>query len=328
MHHETSVGGGVGRLLGDTANVGLSDLDIAGLTPGGAPRVSDEEVVFTVLGTVADGKDTVVESGTAGGAGDDTTSVALEGHSVGLNGDRDGLDGNGGLEGTTGSVGGDIVEALDGDSATSLHGLVTGAGSTSSGGVRIGVLSNHGGGLGVLESVVHQTTVATGVDGRALDELLLREGDDLSGGLVVGTLHGTDGRESPAGSALSLVLDGRQVGSPVDGVGEVLGGELLSGVGLLEVSLVGVHGASLLRGVVSELVDADGPGVAVLGVVLLNELHVLGEVVESVSVLTMGAILSVVLGNESEEGLLGGRDGIVLAEEVGDVRENLHLKNK
>merc|ERR1719454_2191669 len=115
MHQDTSVGAGVGRLLGDTANVGLSDLDIARLTPGGAPRVSDEEVVFTVLGTVADGKDTVVKLGSAGGAGDDTTSVALEGHSVGLDGDRDGLDGNGGLEGTTGSIGGDIVEARDGD---------------------------------------------------------------------------------------------------------------------------------------------------------------------------------------------------------------------
>jgi len=194
----TSVGGGVGRLLGDTANVGLSDLDIAGFTPGGAPRVSDEEVVFTVLGTIADGKDTVVKSGSAGGAGDDTTSVALEGHLVGLDGDRDGLDGNGGLEGSTGSVRGDIVVARDGNITASFHGLVAVSGNTMSGGVGIGVLTNHGGLLGILEGVVHQTTVAAGVDGRALDELLLREGDDVTGGLVVGTLHGTDGGESPA----------------------------------------------------------------------------------------------------------------------------------
>jgi len=118
------------------------------------------------------------------------------------------------------------------------------------------------------------------------------------------------------------------VGSPVDGIGEVGGVELLNGVGLLEVSLVSVHGGSLLRGVVGELVDTNSPGVSVLGVVLLNELHVLGEVVESVVVLTLGGVLSVVLSNESEESLFVGTDGIVLAEEVGDVREDLHYCQK
>ena len=87
--------------MGDTAHVGLTDLNITGLTPGGAPRVLDEEVVFTILSTIADGEDTVVELGTAGGASDDTTGVALEGHSVSLDGDGDGLLGNGGLQSGT-----------------------------------------------------------------------------------------------------------------------------------------------------------------------------------------------------------------------------------
>ena len=330
IHLITSVGGGVRGLLGDTANVGLSDLDVARFTPRWAPGVLDEEVVLTILSTVADGENTVVKLGTAGGAGDDTTSVALEGHSVGLNGNRDGLLGNGGLEGSTGFVRGDIVEAGNGDGTTLLHGLVASAGSASSGGVRVGVLSDHGGGLGVLESVVHEATIAARVGLGALDELFLGEGNKGAGGKEVSTLHGTGGGESPAGTALSLVLDGGDgtLGSPVDGVGEVLGGELLDGVGLLHVSLVAIHGSSLFGSVVSELVDTDSPGVAVGRVVLFNELEVLREVVESVLVLAMGGVLSVVLSNESEESVLGGGDGLVLAEEVGDVGENLHSKYK
>ena len=324
----TSVGGGVGRLLGDTADVSGTDLDVAVLTPGGAPGVLDEEVLLTVLSAIADSEDTVVELGSAGGTSDNTTGVALEGHSVGLDGDRDGLLGNGGLEGSTRSVGGDIVVASDGNGTALLHGSIASSGSASSRGVRIGVLSDHGGLLGILESVVHQTTIAARVDGGALDELLLREGDEVSSGNLMSTLHGTSGGESPAGTALSLVLDGGNgtLGDPVDLISEVGGVELGNGVGLLEVSLVAVHGSSLLRSVVSELVNTDGPGVSVLGVVLINELEVLGEVVESVVVLTSGGVLSVVLGNESEESVLRSRDGIVLAKEVGDVGENLHGK--
>jgi hypothetical protein len=123
-----------------------------------------------------------------------------------------------------------------------------------------------------------------------LDELLLREGNKVASGNLMSTLQRSSGGEGPAGTALSLVLnrgDGT-LGSPVDLVSEVGGVELGNGVSLLLVSLVGVHGGSLLRSVVRELVDTDGPGVAVLGVVLVDELEVLGEVVESVVILTSG----------------------------------------
>ena len=314
--------------MGDTTDVGGTDLDVAGLTPGSAPRVLDEEVLLTVLSAIADGEDTVVKLGSAGGTSDDTTGVALEGHSVGLDGNRDGLLGNGGLEGSSGSVGGDIVVGGDGNLTTGFHGLVAGSGNARSGGVRIGGLLNQGGGLGILESVVHQTTIAARVDGGALDELFLGEGDKVASGNEVSTLQRSGGGEGPAGTALSLVLDGGDgtLGDPVDLIGEVGGGEVLDGVGLLLVSFVAVHGSSLLRGVVSELVNTDGPGVSVLGVVLVDELEVLGEVVESVVVLASGGILSVVLGNESEESVFRSGDGVVLAKEVGDVREDLHGK--
>ena len=167
-------------MLSDTTDVSLADLNVAINTPGWAPRVLDEEVVLTIFGTIANSKNTVVKSGSAGGSSDDTTGVALEGNLVGLDGDRDGLLGNGGLKGSTGFVRGDILEAGDRDGTTLLHALVARAGNTVAGGIRIGILSDHRGLLGILESIVHETTIATRVDGGALDELLLREGNEAS----------------------------------------------------------------------------------------------------------------------------------------------------
>ena len=42
-----------------------SELDVALVTPGGAPRVLDEPVAEAVLETVADSEDSVVELGAA-----------------------------------------------------------------------------------------------------------------------------------------------------------------------------------------------------------------------------------------------------------------------
>ena len=54
--------------------------------------------------------------------------------------------------------------------------------------------------LKVLEGHHHHATVATliGQIARAIDELLLREGKELSGFNKIGTLKGSNGRESPA----------------------------------------------------------------------------------------------------------------------------------
>ena len=62
--------------------------------------------------------------------------------------------------------------------------------------------------LDVSESVVHESTVAAVVAElmAAVDQVLLREGEELSGLAVVLTLQGPSGRESPARAALTLVL--------------------------------------------------------------------------------------------------------------------------
>ena len=76
-----------------------------------------------------------------------------------------------------------------------------------------------------LNYLVHETTLATIVSfgAGAVDEILFREGDELAGGLCVLTLKRAGGGESPAGSALTLVLDGgdESLLPPVDGRGDV-----------------------------------------------------------------------------------------------------------
>jgi len=76
-----------------------SDLAVAGVTPGGAPGVPDEEVVDTVLLTVADSHDSVVNGGSAEeGVGQNTRLVGLEVVGLGIDGDGDWLQGDGTLE--------------------------------------------------------------------------------------------------------------------------------------------------------------------------------------------------------------------------------------
>lgn len=100
-------------------------------------------------------------------------------------------------------------------------GTLSGA-STIFGHVRIVSLAGHLMDLGVIEGVVHETAIAALVTlaGGAVDELLLGERVELRSRVEVGTLHCSCGRESPAGSALALVLnigDGTLI-SPVDSI--------------------------------------------------------------------------------------------------------------
>jgi len=179
-----------------SANV-LGHQDVTLLTPGGAPGVLDDPVVLAASGAVADGKDTVVELSAASRV-EDTRLVELEGRLVGLNGDGDGLLGDGSNELSL-VVGGDIRVRADGGSVVSSLGGLASVGA--SGGV--GVVSLGGDTVvldDVLEGVVHQTTVAAlvALSSRAVNELLLRERDELASGNSVGTLDGASRGERPA----------------------------------------------------------------------------------------------------------------------------------
>ena len=91
----------VGGLRGDTALVSVvaAHLDVAALTPAGAPRVLDEPVVLSVLGGIADGQDGMVQAG--GGAVRlivHTARVQLERHLGGVDQNSDGSDGGDGIQ--------------------------------------------------------------------------------------------------------------------------------------------------------------------------------------------------------------------------------------
>jgi len=198
---------------GNTALVALvaGHHDEALVTPRGTPRVLDNPVVLARVSAITNSQDTVVQVlGRAQGLIVDTRLVELEGVVGSIDGNRDGANGgNGRLESSL-RTSLDILVA--GDGTTRVGRVVTASTITSSVGVRS--LSVKTLGLDdILESIVHQTTVATLVTllGGAVNQVLLRKGDELASGLEVGTLNGTSGGERPARTALALILDGGDV---------------------------------------------------------------------------------------------------------------------
>jgi len=320
--NQDSVGGRPRGLVSDTADTILSDLDVSLITPGWAPRVLDEEVVLAILSTITDSEDTVVKLGTAGGASNDTTGVALEGHLVGLNGDGDWALSNGSLQ-LGGRLGGNIRERFNGDNTLGfgIRALLVPWEKGSSGNVFVVRLKHDRVGLGISESRVHETTIAALILlGIAVNELLLREGNEFASSDEMGTLEGSSGGERPAGSALALVLNrgDSALGNPVDLIGEV--GLIEDGDVplLLHLRLETSELLSLISGPVSELIDTNGPGV-VTSVVGLNLLEVGGEEGKSFSVFSSGTEVSVVLSDEREELLLMRVDGLIVVKHVSEV---------
>lgn len=74
----------------DTADTSGSfnggDHDVTLISPSWSPGVSDDVVLLSILNTISDGGDGVIEVGSASGGVENTTGVTLEGHSVGLDG--------------------------------------------------------------------------------------------------------------------------------------------------------------------------------------------------------------------------------------------------
>mmetsp|Transcript_26780 Transcript_26780/g.31451 ORF Transcript_26780/g.31451 Transcript_26780/m.31451 type:complete len:265 (-) Transcript_26780:212-1006(-) len=203
-----SVGGGLRGLHLDTTHASTVDdskADVSILTPGGTPGVLDLVVGGTVgVRAVAHSEDAVVELGTAIGS-DDAAAVPLEDLLVGLDGDRDGALRDGGLQSLR-VLGGHIDVASDGNFG--LGAVVAAALEDAPALVGVVGLGLERVRLSPLEGAVHHATHAAEVAVvGAIDELLLREGEKLTGGEEVGTFHGASGREGPAGAARALVLD-------------------------------------------------------------------------------------------------------------------------
>jgi len=154
--------------------------------------------------------------------------VHLEDFLVSLDGNGDGSDVESGEEGAF-ALGVDVLP-LDDIDVGGMR-VVVGAVSISTG-VGVGLLELSF----VISQVVEggglvSTAAAVGLRD-AIDELLLREGVELSGPDLVSTFEGTSGGEGPAGSTLSLVLDGGDgtIISPVPGASDLNVGERDGGV--------------------------------------------------------------------------------------------------
>ena len=295
---------GVRSIDVDTADtralISVGNLDVTLITPRRTPGVSDENVLLAILNTITDSSNTVVEVDTAGIRVEDTGGVVLEDIGVGLNGDRDGVLSNSSQQTLT-VLSSNILVTLDGGLGLALIILAL-AVLSSVGVVLLGADATVGN--DVLESVVHQTTVATVGVGIAIDELLLRkvvEGTGLDGN---DTFNGSDGRESPAGTAGSLILDGvdSSLLSPINSLGNVGSLVLSNFVGsqvLLHHATAGSGSLELVVGHISEGGETEGVGVTLL-VLLIDEVEVLREDGKSVSVLLLRVLL-VELGDVGAE---------------------------
>jgi len=74
--------------------------------------------------------------------------------------------------------------------------------------------------LDVVEGVGHETSIAGIAGGNAVDKVLFREAVKFAGFGSIATFSRLDGGEGPAGTALSLILDGIAASffTPVDGI--------------------------------------------------------------------------------------------------------------
>jgi len=160
----------------------------------------------------------VIKLSSAGWGGEDTRLVELECLLVSLDGDRDRLFGD-----SSGKsifiLGWDVFESSEGNFVGA--GLFAGSADSGSSSVWVvGFGADSSVGFNPLEGVVHEATLAAVVGLVARDKVLFGEGNKVSAGDLVSTFKRSGGGESPAGSALSLVLDwgDSSLGGPVDGV--------------------------------------------------------------------------------------------------------------
>jgi len=280
----------------DTKTINNTNSDVTLITPPGVPGVLDEVVFNTVQNTVSDGENSVVELFTAS-SGENTRGVGLESVLVSLNGDSNGLLGNSGLE-LSGASGWDGDERFDTDDTV----LVT-AGRINTL-VWVVSLVVELVSLGVVEGLVLPSTVATHVTvgTGAVNKLLLRKRNKASSSDGVVTLHSTSGGERPAGTALTLILDGGDSRtSPVDlsniSLRQVRSGHVLVGGGVRK------HLSVFLTRVIGEVVVSVNGGTfhEVEG---LDGSISLQEVDESLMEFLVGSVRFSVLNHELVE--LGG----------------------
>jgi len=266
------------------------EVNVTLLTPAGTPGVLDNESFITADSGVANSQDSVVQTVTAS-ALDDTRAVELEDVFISFDGDGDWLSDQSSLEGIS-VLSGDEVRSTVGLDGNSLLELASAVDSL----VWVGELEFETVVSSVGEGFNWVTTVATIIVGVTVNNLLLREAEKLVVVDLVPSFQDTGGGESPARTALALILDlgDGTLASPVNAVWEISLDVVDWGdfVVLLDVA-AGIDGLELSGGEVSELVQGELE-VFVGSVVLDDLLVVLFEDSESGSFFSKGVSLAVV----------------------------------
>jgi len=176
---DVSVGGDDVRVVLRSANTLTfygSELDVTLISPASTPGVSDDPVVDTVLGTPTDSGDGVVDLGTAGSTSEDTASVELEGRAASSKSNSNNTLFDTSFVLSNGSWGESRVCGW-GDNTTSRLGRIASCLSSS---VWILRFKDLGLSLKVVPSPEMPSTGATMRLGVAVNELLLREGEESS----------------------------------------------------------------------------------------------------------------------------------------------------
>jgi hypothetical protein len=315
----TDLADGLGRLHSNSTDSGIiivlapKNLEVSGLAPSIAPAVLDKPVLLAVLLAITGNQDTVVEIGSALGAVENTPGIELEHPGIGLDGDGDGSPADRLLEMVL-VVGRHIDTVVDGDRGGTFDACPV------LGGIGNILLGTHPGVDGVLKSGIHEPAITpvVSVVGGAPNKLLLGETDELTRLGEPSALHGPGGRERPATSTLTLVLDvgDRALVAPVDRIGEIgslaleplatSGSAVESGLGLIGRETAGVAGpadlglAELVGGHIGKLVNAD---VVTLGnrIVVVDGVPIIGKLLEGGGNLLDGMIDLLVLGDEIEK---------------------------
>mmetsp|Transcript_56467 Transcript_56467/g.91860 ORF Transcript_56467/g.91860 Transcript_56467/m.91860 type:complete len:294 (-) Transcript_56467:339-1220(-) len=169
------------------------------LAPSGSPAVLHQPVVSAILSAIANHQNTMVQLGAAS-LGEDAALVQLKCHLISLNGHRHWLLGNC-IHQSLLIIGLYVHIALDA-MGRDTHSASRSFADAVLGSVGVAVLSANSGLLLIFEAVVHQSTAAALVS----NQLLLRKRHQLARSNGPSALQSTSGAESPARSALLLVL--------------------------------------------------------------------------------------------------------------------------
>ena len=282
-----------------------SHSDVTIFSPGGFPGVSDDSIVFSVICSITNGDDSVVKVISTITVVEDSTFVSMENATLSINGNASWSRSDGGFQC------GDTVffDMRVGTNSDNFLGFL-GFARFSFSNVWIILFEFHWVFRSILESSGLTTTIATMTFSIAINELRFSELEKLSSLDKVSTLHDSRGSESPAGTAVSLVLNwvNSSLLSPVDLSGfdgvDLLNLKSFGGVGNSSHHLVGLilsHGG--------EHVVSNNKGVLWIGVDLFVIGISLGEEGHSEGVLFLGSIVNVEVGNvfhESGFNSLGG----------------------